>query len=330
MAKKKVHNIVRLERGASPTDYLGMLQIATTVNKGRYIPNFDEGNPYPHVTDSGNAQAADNVGTQGQFPVATTVTSENVATALSLLTATTEVMKVLGKASGGQNNELLTFSNHFFDRLSMRFSRGQDAQIVLRGSCFSDDGSTFPLSSADSADTTAPSASKTKTNNIVSVAHGSIPSPGVTTVGVEVLRGIAQADHDEGELYPIGVDAMLESIELVRNGKAPSIAQDESQATYEGWFKAGEAAIDWSVDGQTLYNLVRAGDPQPGANTTLNGETVSFYDARLLPETADAAPGTIRAEFAQSVGENSVHGSDAAETAAEEISYFFAGTEIVG
>ncbi len=45
---------------------------------------------------------------------------------------------------------------------------------------------------------------------------------------------------------------------------------------------------------------------------------------------ADAEPGTIRAEFAESVGENSVHGSDAPETAKEEIAYFFSGLEIVG
>lgn len=45
---------------------------------------------------------------------------------------------------------------------------------------------------------------------------------------------------------------------------------------------------------------------------------------------AEAAPGTIRKEFALSIGENSVHGSDGGDTAAAEIAYFFAGLEIVG
>jgi nucleoside-diphosphate kinase len=47
-------------------------------------------------------------------------------------------------------------------------------------------------------------------------------------------------------------------------------------------------------------------------------------------DPAKAADGTIRKLFAKSVGENSVHGSDAAETAAQEIAQFFSGNEIVG
>ena len=60
-------------------------------------------------------------------------------------------------------------------------------------------------------------------------------------------------------------------------------------------------------------------------------EAISKYrEVMGATNPADAAPGTIRAEFAESVGENSVHGSDAPETAAVEISYFFSGIELVG
>lgn len=45
---------------------------------------------------------------------------------------------------------------------------------------------------------------------------------------------------------------------------------------------------------------------------------------------ADAAPGTIRADFAESLEANSVHGSDAAETAQQEVAFFFSEEEIVG
>ncbi len=70
----------------------------------------------------------------------------------------------------------------------------------------------------------------------------------------------------------------------------------------------------------------------PVVTQVLEGEDAIAKNREVMGATnpADAAPGTIRAEFAQSVGENSVHGSDAPETAAEEIAFFFSGLELVG
>ena len=64
----------------------------------------------------------------------------------------------------------------------------------------------------------------------------------------------------------------------------------------------------------------------------LEGENAIAKNREVMGATnpADAAPGTIRADFAESIDANSVHGSDAPETAAEEIAFFFSGTEIVG
>ncbi len=64
----------------------------------------------------------------------------------------------------------------------------------------------------------------------------------------------------------------------------------------------------------------------------LEGEGAVLKNREVMGATnpKDAAPGTIRAEFAESMGENSVHGSDAPETAAEEIAFFFSGLELVG
>ena len=71
---------------------------------------------------------------------------------------------------------------------------------------------------------------------------------------------------------------------------------------------------------------------EPVVVQVLEGENAISKNREVMGATnpADAAPGTIRAEFAQSVGENSVHGSDAPETAAVEIAYFFSGLELVG
>ena len=64
----------------------------------------------------------------------------------------------------------------------------------------------------------------------------------------------------------------------------------------------------------------------------LEGENAILKNREVMGATnpEEASPGTIRKEFALSIGENSVHGSDAIETARDEIAYFFSGLEIVG
>jgi nucleoside-diphosphate kinase len=63
----------------------------------------------------------------------------------------------------------------------------------------------------------------------------------------------------------------------------------------------------------------------------LEGENAVAKNREIMGATnpANAAPGTIRKEFAESIEANSVHGSDSLENAAIEIAYFFAGSEIV-
>ncbi len=71
---------------------------------------------------------------------------------------------------------------------------------------------------------------------------------------------------------------------------------------------------------------------EPIVVQVLEGENAILRNRELMGATnpAEADAGTIRKEFAISLGENSVHGSDAADTAAEEIAYFFSGLELVG
>lgn len=64
----------------------------------------------------------------------------------------------------------------------------------------------------------------------------------------------------------------------------------------------------------------------------LEGENAVARNREVMGATnpKDAAPGTIRADYARSLGENSVHGSDGPDTAKEEIAFFFGDDEIVG
>ncbi|CUH39647.1 Nucleoside diphosphate kinase [Jannaschia seosinensis] len=71
---------------------------------------------------------------------------------------------------------------------------------------------------------------------------------------------------------------------------------------------------------------------EPIVVQVLEGENAIAKNREVMGATnpADADAGTIRKEYALSIGENSVHGSDGPDTAKEEIAYFFSGLEIVG
>jgi methionyl-tRNA formyltransferase len=85
------------------------------------------------------------------------------------------------------------------------------------------------------------------------------------------------------KLFPMGVSAMLEAADVVYSGKGEARAQDESQATYEGWCRDAEARINWANPADFVYNVIRGCNPAPGAWTTLNGQKVQIFDARRHP-----------------------------------------------
>lgn len=70
----------------------------------------------------------------------------------------------------------------------------------------------------------------------------------------------------------------------------------------------------------------------PVVAQVLEGENAIAHHREIMGATnpANAEPGTVRKEFALNVQENSVHGSDSAENAAKEISFFFSDADIVG
>lgn len=102
------------------------------------------------------------------------------------------------------------------------------------------------------------------------------------------------------QLFPLGVAAMLEAVDMVRNGTAPKIIQDESQATYEGWCRKEDVQIDWKKPVQEVWNLIRGADPQPGAWSTYNGQEVYIYDAQKQVGDTRDKPGAITAVSANS------------------------------
>ena len=149
------------------------------------------------------------------------------------------------------------------------------------------------------------------------------PDEGLDTGDVLLRKAVDIAPDDTlgslyfDKLFPLGVEAMLEAVDLVRAGKAPRTAQTdlldaetraamrriqarkptgaatEALGTYESWCRAEHAEVDWSQPGQRVYDLIRGCNPQPGAWTVRQGERLQLFDSRLQEGTGSAGPAGV-------------------------------------
>ncbi|MCF8105830.1 MAG: methionyl-tRNA formyltransferase [Desulfohalobiaceae bacterium] len=95
------------------------------------------------------------------------------------------------------------------------------------------------------------------------------------------------------KLFPQGVEAVAEAVEMVKKGRAPKIPQDESLATYEPPCDDRVAGIDWAKPSRKIFNLIRGCDPQPGAHTTLRGQKVRLYQPAAFQTAEPGISGEI-------------------------------------
>ncbi|XP_031206181.1 mitochondrial 10-formyltetrahydrofolate dehydrogenase isoform X3 [Mastomys coucha] len=89
-------------------------------------------------------------------------------------------------------------------------------------------------------------------------------------------------------LFPEGIKAMVEAVQLIADGKAPRTPQPEEGATYEGIQKKENAEISWDQPAEVLHNWIRGHDKVPGAWAEINGQMVTFYGSSLLTNSVPA------------------------------------------
>jgi methionyl-tRNA formyltransferase len=90
------------------------------------------------------------------------------------------------------------------------------------------------------------------------------------------------------KLFPLGIEAIMESIGLIKKGIAPRVPQDESLVTYEGLCTEKDSVIDWQKSAEQVYNLIRGTNPQPGAITSFGGRQFKVFDTELLASAGAA------------------------------------------
>lgn len=123
--------------------------------------------------------------------------------------------------------------------------------------------------------------------------------PGIDTGPVLLQKEVKVDPNDTtGSLYfnkifPLGIEAIAEAVDLIKAGNPPRIKQDDSQASYDPPCTDEHAKIDWSKPAQEVYNLIRGCDPQPGAHTAWQGKMVRIFDTRMQSRNSSAPAGQV-------------------------------------
>lgn len=138
---------------------------------------------------------------------------------------------------------------------------------------------------------------------------------GIDTGPIILQREVAVRPDDTvgtiyfDRLYPMGVEALVEAVRLVREGEAPRIEQDDTEATYEPPAAAEHARVDWHQHGRVVHNIIRGSDPQPGAWATLRGEPLRLFGSQWRPGHPDQPPGTVVAAGESTVEISAIGGT---------------------
>ncbi|XP_027899476.1 mitochondrial 10-formyltetrahydrofolate dehydrogenase [Xiphophorus couchianus] len=83
-------------------------------------------------------------------------------------------------------------------------------------------------------------------------------------------------------LFPEGIKAMVEAVQLIADGKAPRNPQTEEGASYEGIQKKSNSRVDWAQPAEAIHNWIRGHDKVPGAWTVIDGQPVTLYGSSML------------------------------------------------
>jgi methionyl-tRNA formyltransferase len=126
-----------------------------------------------------------------------------------------------------------------------------------------------------------------------------VPDEGADTGPIVLQKGGVRLDPNEtaaslffNKLQSLGIQAVLEAVDLIDSGKAKLQPQDESRASHQGLVDDKVAAIDLARPAEAIDRLVRGCDPQPGAFVRVRAQPVRLFDV-VLERVGSGAPGEI-------------------------------------